>query len=127
MDSNNRGCFVDATPSSVVSGTAKTKSANTEFLSWLEQAAQLPGKGPLVTALMILAQSRELDRRQHILLTPRTLQEYGMNRVTAYRSLSLLEQAGLIRVQRRRGISPLVSILTPNAEEELHAGSEHVA
>lgn len=77
------------------------KCANAEFLfCWLEQAAQLPGKGPLVTALMILAQSRDLDRRQYILLTPRTLQEYGMNRVTAYRSLISLEQAGLIHPSR---------------------------
>ena len=91
--------------------------ASDSHLAWLQRSAKLSGKGPIQTALMVLRTGCEQDRRQHILLTPRTLQEYGMNRVTAYRSLSLLEQAGLIRVQRRRGISPLVSILDLNAEE----------
>lgn len=83
-------------------------------LLWLQRAAELNGKTPLTTALMVLAVSRRLDRRQHILLTAKTLNAYGINRTTAYRSLRSLEQAGLVTVRRHGGCPPLVSIIEPS-------------
>jgi len=98
---------------SITGETEPSDAATVEgvFLPWLEQAACLPGRGPLVTAVAILAQSRNQDRRHHILVLPSRLAAYGLSRATMYRSLVALEDAGLIEVRRNRGSSPLVSIL----------------
>lgn len=87
-------------------------------LLWLQRAAKLNGKTPLTTALMVLAVSRRLERRLHILLTPKTLNAYGINRTTAYRSLRSLEEAGLVTVRRHGGCPPLVSIVDASCDDE---------
>lgn len=83
------------------------------IIDLLTQAAELPGKGPLATAAMLIALSQRLRRVSQILLIPKTLQEYRMNRALVYRSLVALEKRGLVSVRRHKGCGPLVSLLTP--------------
>ncbi len=83
----------------------------------LTKVVELPGKGPLATAAMLIALSNWLNRVNHILLTPRTLREFGLSRTTAYRSLVQLETAGLVRVSRHKGQGPLVSFVHPSDDE----------
>ena len=80
----------------------------------LTKAAELPGKGPLAMAAMLIALSNRLNRVNYILLIPRTLREFGLSRTTAYRSLVQLETLGLVRVSRHKGQGPLVSLMPPS-------------
>ena len=81
-----------------------------QMLEFLQAAASLSGKGPLAIAVMLLARSFRLKRTQRLLITPRTLREYGFSRATVYRSLGQLEAAAVITVHRRRGCGPQVSL-----------------
>ena len=84
-----------------------------QLLWFLKAAASLPGKGPLATAMMLVALSDRLNRVNHLLLIPKALREFGLSRATAYRSLVQLEQLGLITVRRNKGQGPLVSFAIP--------------
>lgn len=84
-----------------------------QVVPFLKKAAQLPGKGPLATATMLIALSKRLNRVTYILLIPRTLREFGLSRTTAYRSLVQLELVGLVTVRRHKGEGPLVSFVNP--------------
>jgi hypothetical protein len=77
--------------------------------AWIEQAARLPGKA-LHVALMI----RYLDgfeRTGTVKLRPSVRNAYGMDRFSCTRALDQLEDAGLITVLRKRGSSPVVTIV----------------
>jgi len=91
--------------------------AMNQLVRFLKKAAELPGKGPLATAAMLISLSNRLNRVNHILLIPRTLREFGMSRTTAYRSLVQLESVGLVRVRRHKGQGPLVSFAHTSAGE----------
>ncbi len=92
-------------------------------LGMLKSANLLPGKGPVSTMIMLLTLSDRLHRTDHLLLLPRTLREYSLSRATAYRSLELLEQAGLVTVKRQKGLSPMVTlILQPNTAADAASG-----
>ena len=82
-----------------------------EMIDWLKVAAKLPGRASVVTAIMIWDLAVRLDRRQCIMVTPTKLSTVGLGRVTTYRALIDLENAGLITVTRKQGRSPLVCIL----------------
>ena len=79
-------------------------------LEWLQQAGALPGDtlkaGVLVWHVAGLARSRA-----GLTLPPRIWQGWYRDRSTLYRALARLEAAGLVVVDRRRGRSPVVSIL----------------
>jgi hypothetical protein len=76
---------------------------------WIEKAAHLPGKA-LHVALMI----RYLDgfeRTGTVKLRPSVRNAYGMDRFSCTRGLDRLEDAGLISVVRKRGSSPVATIV----------------
>lgn len=78
-------------------------------LTWISQASQLPGKA-LHVAVMLwylygVAQSKEL-----VLSTAR-FSAWGVSRYQKNRALTILEEAGLIKVCRRSGRNPRVQIL----------------
>ena len=78
-------------------------------MAWLEVAAQLPGKSlHLAVVLLHLAAVNQSDR---VILSNRACQKFGLDRNAKYRALSSLEGAGLVRVQRNLGRSPLVEIV----------------
>jgi hypothetical protein len=76
---------------------------------WLTSVAPLGGKALQVgIALWYLAGMRKSARVQ---LVPSVLQELSVSRYAAYRALGALESAQLVRVERHRGRSPVVTIL----------------
>ncbi len=109
MDSMHRSCDTSGR-------THELKQALTihGIIDLLARAAELPGKGPLATVTMLIALSQRLRRVSQILLVPRTLQEFRMNRALVYRSLVALEKRGLVSVRRHKGCGPLVSLLNPS-------------
>ena len=112
MDSIHRTCSMTGKPAD-----ADEAIGIDQAVPFLKKAAVLPGKGPLAMAAMLIALSNLLNRVNYILLTPRTLREFGLSRTTAYRSLVQLETAGLVRVSRHQGQGPLVSIVPPSDAE----------
>ncbi len=105
MDVNYPGCSVKET-----STVGDFSWGVADVLSWLGRATELPGKGSLATALMILREGFRYDR-WYILLTPRVLRRYNLSRTTVYRALQVLESSGFIEVYRNRGESPRISII----------------
>ena len=87
------------------------------LIQWLKLAGVQRGKAPLLTAIMVCEQSIQRQRYEHLLLTPDMIARHGMNRITVYRALVDLERAGLVSVRRRRGSSPLVSIVADHVDE----------
>ena len=80
-------------------------------LSWLQQAAKLPGKAVAVSLILwFLAGVRRSAR--DIRVSRRLAQEFGVGRKARYRALVALERAGLIAVQRHSGQSPRITIKT---------------
>ena len=79
------------------------------LLDWLSKAAQLPGKSlHLAVVLCFLACVRDTYQ---VVLNNSTSQQFGVDRNAKYRAMRWLENAGLIRVDRKLGRSPLVTIL----------------
>lgn len=105
MVSINQSCFMDDT-----SSKSKSIMSIEVLVTFLTTATKLPGKGPLATVVMLIVSSLRQRRSAHILLSPRTLNEFGLSRGTVYRSLSGLEELGVLTVHRRKGQSPLVSL-----------------
>jgi DNA-binding transcriptional ArsR family regulator len=80
---------------------------------WLEAAAKLPGKSMhLAVVLLRLTTVEQTDR---VVLINRACERFGLDRNAKYRALLSLEAAGLIRVQRKQGQSPIVTIVTGGA------------
>jgi hypothetical protein len=93
-------------------GGARTAPHNQKIAEWLTQAMLLPGKAPVAVAVMIFTLVTEYERNI-VLLTPQTLADFDINRVTAYRGLVELEKADLVQVKRNHGESPVITILLP--------------
>jgi hypothetical protein len=85
-------------------------------LSWLEQAAQLPGKS--LHAAVALWYAAGLARSRSVALSNRSGRRFGLDRNAKYRALGWLEKASLITVERRLGSSPLVTLLSPPSRPE---------
>jgi hypothetical protein len=76
---------------------------------WLEQAARLPGKCMhLAVALQLMATDQQTGCVE---LGNVACERFGLNRNAKYRALLSLEDARLVIVKRKRGRSPLVTIL----------------
>ena len=85
-------------------------------LSWLRRAATLSGKALAVgLALWFL---HGVKKRWTVRLTRATLRRLGVGRKPGYAGLEKLEAAGLVRVTRQRGKSPVVTICTRRPTEQ---------
>ena len=88
---------------------------------WLGKAASLNGKALHTSLAIWLVVS--LDKRLTVELRPKYLKRFAVERHAGYRSLAALEQAGLISVERKRGRSPIVTVLgVGGIEEKPNAG-----
>jgi hypothetical protein len=83
-------------------------------LLWYQRACRLPGKAPVVAA--VLWYLRRVRKSHPVALTQTTLSEFGVTRSAKYRALRALGAAGLIAVRRRRCKNPEVTILDPAAD-----------
>lgn len=79
-------------------------------LAWLQAAARLPGKS--LHAGVALWYAAGLTRSQSVPLSNLSGGKFGLDRNAKYRALSWLERGGLIRVERKLGRAPIVTILT---------------
>jgi hypothetical protein len=86
-------------------------------LAWINKAAELPGKALAVgLALWFL---RGCQKRRTVRLTRRTLERFAVKRKPGYLGLQKLEAAGLVRVLRRVGTSPIVTICESTSSPEV--------
>lgn len=76
---------------------------------WLEQAARLPGKA--LHAALAIRYLDGFDGRGTVKLRPSVRDAYGMDRFSCARALEQLEEAELVRVLRKPGAAPTVTIL----------------
>jgi hypothetical protein len=77
--------------------------------NWLVSAARLPGRTlHLALVLHLLAAGQ---RPATVELGNIATLEFGLDRNAKYRTLAWLEKAGLVRVERRRGRPPIVTLL----------------
>ena len=76
---------------------------------WLETAAKLPGRSLHVGLLLWYVAGSAQSASVHLSNTLSL--RFGVDRNAKYRALLSLEGAGLIAAKRRRGRSPLVTIL----------------
>jgi hypothetical protein len=77
--------------------------------NWLARAARLPGKSMhLAVALQQMATDQQTGCVE---LGNVACERFGLNRNAKYRALLSLEDARLVIVKRKRGRSPLVTIL----------------
>lgn len=77
-------------------------------VAWLQQAAMLPGRSLHVAILIWCAAS--IYRTRTVSVSNITALGFGIDRNAKYRALRWLEEAHLIEVDRRLGISPVVTI-----------------
>jgi hypothetical protein len=78
-------------------------------VQWLETAAKLPGRSLHVG--LVLWYAAGWAQSASVRLSNVLCLGFGVDRNAKYRALFCLEDAGLIAVKRKRGRSPLVTIL----------------
>lgn len=78
-------------------------------LDWLSTAGSLSGHAIHVGLTLWFEAGLKRDRT--VRLRPSVLRRFGVSRWSAYRALKALEQANLVRVNRRRGRSAIVTLL----------------
>jgi hypothetical protein len=99
----------------------KTRPKGEEFLRgpipmwWLQQAAQLPG--PTVELGIVLWRMAFLRNDMAVQLTSTGLQEMNVDRSAKLRALMNMEKAGLIKVERKHGKNPVVTIVDERGPE----------
>jgi len=81
---------------------------------WIEQAACLPGRALHVAVLIRYLDG--FDMTGTVKLKPSARNRYGMDRLSCMRGLDQLEVAGLISVLRKRGSSPVATIMRSNSQ-----------
>jgi DNA-binding transcriptional ArsR family regulator len=79
-------------------------------LEWLVTASKLPGKSLQIS--MALWFLKGVTRKNTVKLSGKLVRSFGVSRSTLYRGLTEMENAGLISIQRQKGRSPIVTILT---------------
>jgi hypothetical protein len=78
-------------------------------IAWLAKAQGLGGSA-LAVGLACWFKARVEPSRGPVPICPDLLERFGVKRVTGYRGLLALEQAGLVSVVRHRGRCPRVSL-----------------
>lgn len=81
-------------------------------LGWLEKALCLPGGKVGQVALFIVAEA-QARRKNSTFVRQKKLDAIGINRMACYRCLNALQTAGLVKLYRYRGASPIVEIIDP--------------
>jgi len=76
---------------------------------WYNRAARLPGKAVIVATVIRFEAAKRHSTQ--VKLTGRMTESFGIRQMARLRALAALEAAGLIRVERRFGSSPVISII----------------
>ena len=86
-------------------------------LVWLETAARLPGKS--LHAGIALWYAAGLRRSASVPMSNISGLRFGLDRNAKYRALAWLEGAGLIRVERKLGRAPVVTLVAVDRDPPL--------
>jgi DNA-binding transcriptional ArsR family regulator len=78
-------------------------------LKWLAAASKLPGKALQIG--IVLWYLKGLKKNHVVKLTSVVLAEFGVKKDAKRRGLKVLEEAGLVSIQRRKNKNPIVTIL----------------
>ena len=78
-------------------------------LPWLQRAAKLPGR--TLDLSIALWYRIGVEKTLTVTLTSALLKEFGVDASAKARALVQLEQAGLVRVQRKARRNPIVTVL----------------
>lgn len=115
----NLVAFADDTPSLPLMhrvGNPRSEYFVRVPLPWIQAAGRLPGKACQVgNALYFLS---GVGRSCDVRLTQTLCDTFGVDRFAMYRALRQLEAARLVRVQRKRGRLPIVTLLPASAAAE---------
>lgn len=85
-------------------------------MKWLSAASKASGRGSGLKVALALWYLSGLNGQSHtVKLQTAALRFLGVDRHAAYRGLKVLEDAGLVRVQRHPGRTPVVTLLGPGA------------
>ena len=76
---------------------------------WYNRAARLPGRALAVAAVIRFEAAKRHSTQ--VKLTGRMTESFGIRTTARFRALAALEAAGLIRVERQFGCSPVISII----------------
>jgi hypothetical protein len=85
--------------------------------AWIIAASALPGKALLVG--LCIWRLRGATKRESVVLGNADLEPLGIDRAAKSRALAALERAGLVRLKRRAGGFPEVTILEPHLVDPL--------
>jgi DNA-binding transcriptional ArsR family regulator len=85
-------------------------------IGWIADALRC-GNSRALPVLLVLKAKADATRESWVKPPAATLQDLGIDRMARSRAIAALERAGLIRVQRRRGRPPLVSLVAWKDEE----------
>lgn len=80
-------------------------------LNWLQRVSLLNAKVALQLGVMLMQQQTKYPDRNLHRIFPVLLKRYKIPRTSAYSALNTLHEAGLIRVSRNHGESPIVQVL----------------
>ncbi len=89
--------------------------------TWIKRAAQLPGKA-LAVGMTLWFQVGVCGRKEDLPVTSKLVVAYGVSRKARYRAIAALERAHLIRVDRRRGRCPRVTLLVKKGTRSIGDG-----
>lgn len=82
---------------------------------WIKRAAMLPGKS-LAVGLVIWFLRGVTRSTKDLVISTKRVAEYGVSRKSRHEALKALESGGLIRVDKRRGRSPRVTLLLADVD-----------
>lgn len=100
---------LDEIPATGVRSTEKFLQFSQAPLDWLQMAARLPGK-TLAVSLAIWALAIAVKSKT-VMVTPASVQGFGVDAPAKSRALAALARAGLVAVESRKGRFPVVTLL----------------
>ena len=80
-------------------------------MEWIHRASKLPGKTLCVALVLRHLEGLNKGKRVSFPFSNVEASRWGISRKLKCRALAALERAGLIAVERRRGASPLATVI----------------
>jgi len=81
-------------------------------LAWLAAASRVEGSRHALAVGVLLHYRKGLTHSDSVEPPTRWLRAFGVDRHACYRALCALGSAGLVRIDRRRGKKPIITILS---------------
>jgi hypothetical protein len=85
---------------------------------WLKQAGELPGNVSTLVAIAVIHETN-LGGGRSVALSNKLLNVLGVSERSKCRGLEALEKAGLIKVERRSGANPVVTLLLTKSSRSM--------